>query len=685
MPKKASLKLPFINREISWLSFNDRVLQEAHDPNVPLFERLRFMGIFSNNLDEFFRVRVASVTRMLSVDKKDKDRIRYNPEKVLKQIKQTVLKQQQKFESLYNNVLLKQLAEEKVFIITEKQLNVSRGKFVRKYFRDKILPSLVPIMVDKDKPFPYLKDRSIYLVVKLFNAENPNKYKLSVIELPTDVHSRFLVLPETNNLKYIILLDDVIRYCLEDVYHIFNFKNYEAYTVKLTRDAEIDFDLNDLQLNLLDSFTKSLKQRKRGKPVRFVYDQEMPKDILRFLKTKQNLSLDNLIPGGRYHNFKDFISFPSLNMPKLNYSNIPAKDIRSLNQSNSIFKAIEEKDRLIHLPYQKFDYIIQFLREAAIDPKVETIQITLYRIAEESMIANALINAARNGKKVLVVLELKARFDEENNINWTQKFIDEGVKVLHSVPNMKIHSKICLISRREKGHLTYFANIGTGNYNEKSARIYSDFSLFTSNKKITNELIKVFDHLEKGTISGDYKTILVSPINLRSQFEKHIRKEIHHAKQGKKASVFLKLNSLTDEKIISLLYEASMAGVKVKIIVRGICCLVPGKKNISENIEVRSIIDRFLEHSRVFAFYNSGKQIIYISSADLMLRNLDMRVEVAVPILDPIIKSEILEILDLQWRDNVKARIINKEQNNEYVSNNKALCRSQMETYLMLD
>lgn len=685
MPKKAISKLPFFNREISWLLFNDRVLQEAHDPNVPLFERLRFMGIFSNNLDEFFRVRVASVTRMLSVDKKDKDRIRYNPEKVLKQIKQIVLKQQQKFESLYNNVLLKQLADEKVFIITEKQLNVSRGKFVRKYFRDKILPSLVPIMVDKDKPFPYLKDRSIYLVVKLFNAENPNKYKLSVIELPTDVHSRFLVLPETNNLKYIILLDDVIRYCLEDIYHIFNFKNYEAYTVKLTRDAEIDFDLNDLQLNLLDSFTKSLKQRKRGKPVRFVYDQEMPKDILRFLKTKQNLSLDNLIPGGRYHNFKDFISFPSLNMPHLNYSNIPAKDIPSLNQSNSIFKAIEEKDRLIHLPYQKFDYIIQFLREAAIDPKVETIQITLYRIAEESMIANALINAARNGKKVLVVLELKARFDEENNINWTQKFIDEGVKVLHSVPNMKIHSKICLISRREKGHLTYFANIGTGNYNEKSARIYSDFSLFTSNKKITNELIKVFDHLEKGTISGDYKTILVSPINLRSQFEKHIRKEIHNAKHGKKASVFLKLNSLTDEKIISLLYEASMAGVKVKIIVRGICCLVPGKKNISENIEVRSIIDRFLEHSRVFAFYNSGKQIIYISSADLMLRNLDMRVEVAVPILDPVIKSEILEILDLQWRDNVKARIINKEQNNEYVSNNKALCRSQMETYLMLD
>lgn len=684
MPKKAPSKLPFINREISWLLFNDRVLQEAYDPNVPLFERLRFMGIFSNNLDEFFRVRVASVTRMLSVDKKDKERIRYNPEKVLKQIKQIVLKQQQKFESLYNDVLLKQLAEEKVFIITEKQLNVSRGRFVRKYFRDKILPSLVPIMLDKDKPFPYLKDRSIYLVVKLFNESEPSKYKLSVIELPTDIHSRFVVLPETNNLKYIILLDDVIRYCLEDIYHIFNFNNYEAYTVKLTRDAEIDFDLNDLQLNLLDSFTKSLKQRKRGKPVRFVYDQEMPKDILKFLKEKQNLSLDNLIPGGRYHNFKDFLSFPNLKMPHLNYSTNPPLDVVSFNQSNSIFKAIEEKDRLINLPYQKFDYIIQFLREAAIDPKVETIQITLYRIAEESMIANALINAARNGKKVLVVLELKARFDEENNINWTQKFLDEGVKVLHSVPNMKIHSKICLISRKEKGHLTYFANIGTGNYNEKTARIYSDFSLFTSNKKITQELVKVFDQLEKGSISGAYKHILVSPINLRSQLEKHIKKEIHHAKQGKKASILLKLNSLSDEKIIALLYEASNSGVKVKIIVRGICCLVPGRKNISENIEVISIIDRYLEHARVFNFYNGGKQIVYISSADIMLRNLDMRVEVAVPILDSVVKKEILGYLNLQWNDNVKARIINKEQNNAYVNNDEAAHRSQLETYLTI-
>lgn len=684
MPKKTPLKLPFTNREISWLLFNDRVLQEAYDKKVPLFERLRFMGIFSNNLDEFFRVRVASVTRMLAIDKKDKNRIQYKPEKVLKQIKQIVLQQQHKFESLYNEVLLKELAEEKVFIINEQQLNVTRGKFVQKYFRDKILPSLVPIMIEKDKPFPFLKDRSIYLVVKMYLKSSPEKHKLSIIELPTDVHSRFVVLPETNNLKYIILLDDVIRYCLNDIYHIFKYDSYEAYTIKLTRDAEIDFDLNDLQLNLLDSFTKTLKQRKRGKPVRFVYDQSMPRDILNLLKAKQNLLLDNLIPGGRYHNFKDFMSFPRLDLPQHNYSQNAPLDIDSFNQSNSIFNAIKQSDKMIHLPYQKFDYIIQFLREAAIDPKVESIKITLYRIAQESMVANALINAARNGKKVVVVLELKARFDEENNINWTQKFLEEGVKVLHSVPNMKIHSKICLIARKDKGETTLFANIGTGNYNENTSRIYADHSLFTANKRITQELQKVFDHLEKGSISGEYKTILVSPINLRTQLEKLIKKEIHFAKLGKKASIFIKVNSLADEKIIALLYQASNAGVKIKIIVRGICCLVPGRKNISENIEVISIIDRYLEHARVFCFENNGKELMYLSSADLMIRNLDMRVEVAVPILDKNIKKEIKEILNLQWNDNTKARIINKENNNAYKINNLQAHRSQQEIYLKL-
>ncbi len=684
MKKKINKSRHFINREISWLSFNDRVLQEAHDPTVPLIERLRFMGIFSNNLDEFFRVRVASVSRLLKLDKKDKNLLGYNPSTVLKQIKSIVLRQQSKFEKLFNDVLVKELSEEKIFIIDNTQLNVSRGSYVKQYFKDKILPSLVPIMIDKDKPFPELRDRSIYLFIKLYNEENPQDYKYSIIEIQTDLHSRFLVLPETNQLKYIILLDDIIRYCLEDVYKIFNYKQFEAYTIKLTRDAELDFDLSDMQINMVEAFSKSLKQRKKGKPVRFVFDQKMPKEMLMFLKQKLSLHTDNLIPGGRYHNFKDFISFPNIGAPNLQYSKQNPLSHHNFEYSNSIFACMQEEDQMVHFPYQKFDYVLQFLREAAIDPKVESIRITLYRIAQNSMVGNALINAVRNGKKVVVVLELKARFDEENNIYWTKKFMEEGVTVLHSVPEMKIHSKVCLVSRREKGKLNYYANIGTGNYNEKTAGIYADHSLFTADKRITNDLVKLFDYLEKGKLPNEFKHILASPFNLREQIITLIKKEIHNAKKGVKSGIVLKVNSISDEEIIRNLYHASQAGVKVRLIVRGICCLVPGIKGLSENIEVISIIDKYLEHARVYYFANAGRAKVYVSSADMMLRNLDLRVELACPIYDESIKFHLMNILELQWRDNIKARIIDAEQNNKYISLNTNPHRSQFETYQYL-
>ncbi len=683
--KKKPTKLDrFVNREISWLSFNDRVLQEAYDTTVPLIERLRFMGIFSNNLDEFFRVRVASVTRLLKLDKADQKQLGYSPQQVLKQIKQIVLRQQQRFEKLFNEVLIKELEEEKIFIINDTQLNVSRGQFVKDYFNSKVLPSLVPIMIDPNKPFPELKDRSIYLFIKLYNRDKKDKYKFSLIEIPTDIHSRFLVLPETNKLKFVILLDDIIRYCLEDIFKIFNFKDFEAYTIKLTRDAEIDFDFNDLHINMVEAFSKSVKQRKKGKPIRFVYDQAMPRDMVNFLKLKLGLQVDNLIPGGRYHNFKDFISFPNLGQTHLEYTkNIPL-DHETFRRSNSIFKAIEQEDQILHFPYQKFDYLIEFLREAAIDPKVQSIKITLYRIARNSMVANALINAVRNGKKVVVVLELKARFDEENNIYYTQKFLEEGVIVLHSVPEMKIHSKICLVTRKEKNKLVHYANIGTGNFNENTANIYADHSFFTADKQITAELQKVFLYLEKGKLPQDFKHLLVAPFNLRSQLIHFIKKEIEHAKKGLKSVIFLKLNSLADEEIIQHLYDASKAGVKIKIIVRGICCLIPAQKNLSENIEVISIIDKFLEHARVYMFENAGNERIYISSADMMIRNLDMRVEVACPITNPKIKSELKKILDMQWKDNSKARIINEAQNNIYKKARGSSHRSQFETYQYL-
>lgn len=674
----------YVNREISWLSFNDRVLQEAYDTTVPLIERLRFMGIFSNNLDEFFRVRVASVTRLLKLSRSDQKLLGYSPQQILKQIKQIVLRQQQRFEKLFNEVLIKELEDQKIFIINDTQLNVSRGQFVKDYFNNKILPSLVPVMIDPNKPFPELKDRSIYLFIKLYNRDKKDKFKYSLIEIPTDIHSRFLVLPETNNLKFVILLDDIIRYCLEDIYKIFTYKDFEAYTIKLTRDAEIDFDFNDLHINMVEAFSKSLKQRKKGKPIRFVYDHSMSRDMINFLKTKLGLQVDNLIPGGRYHNFKDFMSFPNLGQTHLEYQKNVALEHEVFHRSNSILSAIQKEDQLLHFPYQKFDYLIEFLREAAIDPKVQSIKITLYRIAQNSMIANALINAVRNGKKVVVILELKARFDEENNIYYTQKFLEEGVTVLHSVPSMKIHSKICLVTRREKNKLVHYANIGTGNFNEKTATIYADDSFFTADKQITSDIQKVFNYLEKGKINHDFKQLLVAPFNLRHQLNKLIENEIINAKKGIKAGIFLKLNSLADEEIIEKLYAASAAGVKVKIIVRGICCLLPSQKNLSDNIEFISIIDKFLEHARVYMFENAGNEKIYLSSADMMIRNLDMRVEVACPVTNPRLKTEIKKILDIQWKDNSKARIINAEQNNIYKKARGNSHRSQYETYQYL-
>lgn len=670
----------YINRELSWLSFNDRVLQEAHDPTVPLVERFRFMGIFSSNLDEFFRVRVASLTRLHAMHKKDKKFIGYNPQKVLKQIKQQVIRQQQKFEYLYNEVLVKALAEEKIFIIGEKQLNVTRGAFVKQYFKDRVLSTLVPVMIEKQKPFPFLKDKSIYLYIKLYNREAPSKYKLALIEVPTDVHSRFLILPETNNLKFIILLEDVIRYCLDEIFSMFNCNEYEAYTIKMTRDAELDLE-TDLSASVIDVLSKGLKQRKKGKPVRMLYDNELPPDMLNFLVEKLSLVADNMIPGGRYHNFKDFIGFPNVGGPALEYTkNIPL-EIEQLNREHHILNAIAKKDYMIHLPYQSFNYVIRLLRESAIDPKVTSIKITLYRVAQDSRIINALINAARNGKAVTVVFELKARFDEENNINWRQKLVDEGVNVLLGVPEKKVHAKMCLITRREKNKLVRYAHLSTGNYNEKTALLYGDHSFFTADPHITEEMNRLFNYLEKGVVKGSYTQLLVAPAEMRKRIMGYIDHEIRWAKAGKKAGIFIKLNSLVDTELINKLYQASQAGVKIRLIIRGICCLVPGVKGLSENIEAISIVDKFLEHARVFVFENGGKELMYVSSADWMVRNLDNRVEVAFPVRDKEILAEMRTILEMQWRDNTKARVLNAAQSNRYVVAKGENYRAQIDIY----
>ncbi|MDQ8005354.1 MAG: polyphosphate kinase 1 [Pedobacter sp.] len=678
----AKKKLPFLNREISWLYFNERVLQEAADENVPLIERIKFLSIFSSNLDEFYRVRVASLNRLVNLNEKAKALLGFNPKKVLDEIKNIVVKLERRFETLFQDILITELAQKRIFILNHTQLNVARGEFVRQHFRDKILSNLVPIMIDVNKPFPELKDRALYFFVQLSNNSGKNR-KYAILELPDSI-SRFLVLPETNDLKFIILLEDIIKYCLDDIFYVFNYKEIQAYSIQLTRDAELDIDKN-VSDKFIEELRKSIDKRKKGKPMRLLYDSDMPFDMLSFLVSKLKVGADGLIPGNKYHRFGDFIAFPNVGAKELEYPSMPPLKVKDIHRTESLFKKIAEKDFVVHLPYQSYDYIILFLREAAIDPKVTEINITLYRLAENSKVVNALINAAKNGKIVNCLVELKARFDESANIFWTNRLMEEGVNVNYGLTDFKVHSKICLVKRIDKRKTTYYANLATGNFNEKTARIYCDHSIFTAKTEITSELVKLFAALNKRTVAKGFKHLIVSPIDSRNRMYSLIDREIKNAKAGKTAYMILKVNSLADEGIVAKLYDASNAGVQIKLIVRGICCLVPGVKDFSENITVISIIDRFLEHARIFIFANAGKEEMYLSSADLMSRNFEHRVEVGFPILDDEVRQEIRDIIDLQLQDNVKARNINKTNDNRYHKNRLATkVRSQFQSYSYL-
>ncbi|MFA4868373.1 MAG: polyphosphate kinase 1 [Pedobacter sp.] len=673
-------KAPFLNREISWLYFNERVLQEAADETVPLIERIKFLSIFSSNLEEFYRVRVATLSRLSNLNDKAKALLGFNPKKVLNEIKNIVVKQERKFEQLFKATLINELAQNRIFILNETQLNVSRGEFVRNHFRDRILSNLVPIMIDPTRPFPELKDRYLYFFVRLSRKSSAKHEKYALIELPNDL-PRFLVLPETNGLKFIILAEDIIKYCLDDIFYVFNYDILEAFSIQLTRDAELDIDKN-VSDKFVEELKASLDKRKKGKPMRLLYDVEMPFDMLSVLIHKMKIDAENLIPGNQYHRFGDFIAFPNVGNQELEYKpNVPLK-VHGLHRTESIFNKLQERDYVINLPYQSFDYIILFLREAAIDPKVTEINITLYRLAENSRVINALINAVKNGKKVNCLVELKARFDESANIFWTNRLQEEGVNVNYGLTDYKVHSKICLVKRMEKGRAVYYANLATGNFNEKTAKLYCDHSIFTAKKEITTDLIKLFKALNKKTVTKGFKHLIVSPLESRTKFFLAVDREIKNARQGKPAYMILKVNSLADEGIVSKLYEASNAGVKVKLIVRGICSLVPGIKDFSENITVISIVDKFLEHARVFIFGNNGKEEMYLSSADLMTRNFEHRVEVGFPVLDEEVKQEIRDIIEFQLQDNVKARDITRLNNNKYHKNNlKVKIRAQVQTY----
>lgn len=669
------------NREISWLSFNARVLQEAEDPTVPLFERIRFLGIFSNNLDEFFRVRVAAVRRMLEYGKDDEALLGdITPAELYDEIQETVVQHQQKAQEIYRNIW-KEMANENIFMLDEKQLSHEQGVYVRKYFNIKVLPNIIPIMLGKSMKFPYLRDKSVYLAVKLSKTKSPEKFAYALIRVPSRSISRFLVLPEQGNKKFVILVDDVIRFCLNDVFPIFNYDHFEAYTIKVTRDAELDID-DDISKSFMEKMEISLKKRKVGIPVRLIYDREMPDDLLEFIMKKMKLDgADKTVAGGRYHNHKDFMNFPEIGKQHHYYQSLPPVPHKDLPPHQSILKKLRQKDVLLHYPYQSFSHFIDFLREAAIDPKVCEIGITIYRVSETSKVVNALLNAIRNGKKVTVVIELQARFDEEANIFWSNKLQEEGAQVINGIPGLKIHSKLAWVQRKEKNGPRNYAYIGTGNFHEGTARVYADKGLLTADPEISNDVANMFEFFKHTYRHFNFKQIIVSPFTMRNFFIRKIDQEIANAKKGKKAYMVLKMNSLIDQIMIDKLYEASQAGVKIQLIIRGIFGLKTGDPVLSKNIEAFSIVDKFLEHTRVLLFANGGKEDIYISSADWMPRNLDRRIEVACPIYSPEIRTELKELLRIQLRDNTKARILDNELSNRYNNPNNGQRHRAQEEY----
>ncbi len=672
-------KVPILNRDLNWLYFNGRVLQEAADTRNPLLERLKFLGIFSNNRDEFFRVRVATLNRMTKVDHFHYD-TPVNPRKALKEIGALVQLQEREFMLIYEKIL-EELKPHNIFIINETQLSESQGDFVRKYFREQVRGGLFPIMVSSLQDISSLRDKSIYLAVVVGRHDKALKDDYALIELPTKSISRFLILPTEGEKRYIILLDDIVRYCLSEIFSIFGYDTFSAFTVKITRDAEIDID-TDVSKSFVEVMTESLKQRKRGIPVRFVYDKSIPSDLLKIITKRLEITKEDPIRGGgRYHNFKDFMAFPNLGHRELEYEPLVPLMHKDLPLSRSILSSIREKDIMLHYPYQSFQYIIDLLREASIDPKVRSVKMTIYRAAKNSNVINALINAARNGKYVTVFMELQARFDEEANIFWTERLREEGVKVIHSIPGFKVHSKLILIRRKENTSNFFFAFIGTGNFNEVTAKVYSDVSLLTADQTICNDVVNAFHLIEESYRPYKFKALVVAPLNMRKFYTKMLQNEMYHAAEGREAWVIIKLNSLVDGAMVKKLYKASQAGVKIKLIIRGVCTLVPGIPGLSDNIEAISIVDRFLEHARIIVFCNGGDNQYYITSADWMVRNFDNRIEVATPIYDPGIREQLRKMLDLQLADNVKARVIGPQEQNKYKKTRGAAIRSQVEIY----
>ena len=669
----------YLPKELSWLSFNQRVLQEAADESNPLIERIRFLGIYSSNLDEFYKVQFANLKKYVLIEQVQAQSTS-NAKHLLRQVTQKVIQLELQFDQLYNELLL-EMARNQIFLINERQLTSYQETWIKNYYKQNLRQYITPILLDSHTELiQFLKDDHAYLAVEIICKD---KISYALLELPTDNAPRFVLLPSevsTKN-KSIIFLDNILRYCLADIFKVFfDAVELNAYSININRDAE--YELNTELDSLLELMSQGLKQRLTAQPVRFTYQKDMPKALFELLINKLRLTEQDAMPGGRYPNFKDLANFPDLGVKNLLNKRLPSLAYNRFKKFRNAFATIKDRDVLLYYPYYSFGHVLEIMRQASFDPAVTHIRMNIYRVAKDSRFIHAAINAANNGKKVTVVVELQARFDEEANIKWAKRLIRSGIKVIYSQPKLKIHAKLFLIDRKEDDRIVRYAHIGSGNFNEKTARIYTDFSLLTADPAITDEVIKVFNFIENPFKPVSFNHLLVSPQNTRQRFYEFIEREINNAKVGKPSGIYLKLNAITDKEMIDQLYRASCAGVKIRMIVRGTCVLVPQIPNLSENIYVTSIVDQYLEHARVYIFENDGKKDTYISSADWMPRNLDNRIEVGVKIFDPILKTTIHDIFNLQCNDNVKARIIDKDNMNNYVQRgNKKKVRAQHAIY----
>ncbi len=667
--------IPLIHRDISWLSFNYRVLQEAKDSSVPLFERIKFLGIYSSNLDEFFRVRVASIKTLIRLGNKTKKKMDFPPDLVISKIREIVTRQQLEFDEIYKNQIIPALQDCNIWILSPAELNNHHKKFLLDFYREKLIQHIQPVLLVKNKIRTFLSDNVLYLAVKLKTSGNSNRY--AVVRIPTEKFSRFIALPsDGSSKKEIIFLDDIVRFCLPFLFPGYSVQH--SFSIKLTRDADIYIE-DEYSGNLIEKIRKGIAKRKIGKGTRFSYDRKIEPQTLDFLIAALHIKESDLQAEGRYSNNFDFKNFPDFGLTQFQDKDLIPLSHKNLDGVKKMFAAIENMDHLLHFPYQKYEYVIRFLEFAARDPKVTDIKIVQYRAARDSRIVAALRSAIQEGKNVMVFMEVKARFDEEANLYWAERLESWGAKVIYSFPDLKVHAKLLLVKRKSKS----FAFLGTGNFNEDTAAVYSDFGLFTADKRLTKEVEMVFNYLEfNKRPDKPFEHLLVGQFKMRRNIYRLIEQEIEFAKEGKKAEITLKLNSIQDPRMISKLYDASNAGVRIRMIVRGVCSLVPQMKGFSENIEVISIVDRFLEHTRIYKFLNNGDNKIFLSSADFMTRNLFYRIECAFPVYDEKIKNEINNFLNAQFMDNVKARIIDEKQLNKYKKDEKSPpCRSQLLMY----